>query len=385
MKNKLLIACMALFCATFVFTACSSDDDDENQVLVPGIPSDTQAKQNPALPDVANTVIPNLVYTVEEVNGRLVIRFDLTGIQNPNDLAEWLRLYGTTVSNQNVWLSIDGQPKGFTVVNTIDEKSGQVAAADLVFLVDNSGSMDEEADAVARDIIAWSAKLTKTLDIQFGCVGYDVSGYVNGAYDFNTADNLSAYLDREGYNNYGTYRTMGFVDDNLKGKAENYGRVYDECGVMALRFANDYFSFRKNVNRVYVNFTDEPNQPNYESKWSVEWVKDLSNWPTTNGTIHTVFSEDSTSYSYYWKELYYERPWMLSEYTGGTSIFTDPYFTDVTLDDLPITGALQNSYYMRLTNVDNLFDGNPHTVKITILTPDGKVRAEREYTLIFEK
>ena len=76
---------------------------------------------------------------------------------------------------------------------------------------------------------------------------------------------------------------------------------------------------------------------------------------------------------------------MLSEYTGGTSIFTDPYFTDVTLDDLPITGALQNSYYMRLTNVDNLFDGNPHTVKITILTPDGKVRAEREYTLIFEK
>ncbi len=382
MKNRFLIAFMSLLCAAFVFTSCSSDDDDDKS-LVPGIPSDTEAKQNPTLPGEANTVIPNLVYTVEEVNGRTVIRIDLTGIQNPNELSEWVRLYGTALSNQNVWLSIDGKPKGFTVVNTIDEKTGQVAAADLVFLVDNSGSMDEEADAVARDIIDWSAKLSKTLDIKFGCVGYDVSGYVNGAFDFDSSEALSEYLNREGHTYLGTDRTVGFLDEKLQDYASNYGSVWDECGVMALRFANDYFSFRKKVNRVYVNFTDEPNQPNGEEKWSVEWVKDLSNWPTTNGTVHTVFSEDSTYYS--WTDLYDERPWRLSEYTGGTSIFTDRYFTDVTLDDLPITGALQNSYYIRLTNVDQLFDGKPHTVKITILTPDGKVRAEREYTLIFER
>ena len=386
MKNKFLLAFFAILCSSVVFTGCSNDDDDDsNGVLVPGIPSDSEATSNPTLPDAANAVFPNIVYAVGEENGNAVIRFDLTGIQDPNDLSEWVRLYGTALAKQNLWVSIDDQPKGFTVTNTIDESTGQVASADLVFLVDNSGSMDEEADAVARDIINWSAKLSKTLDIKFGCIGYSVYGNVNGAFDLNTADSLNSYLNREGYSHWGTDRTVGFLDDSLKSAANKYGSVYDECGVMALRFANDYLSFRKNVNRVYVNFTDEPNQPSNNRQWSVNWVKDLANWPTTNGTVHTVFSTDTTYYSGYWAELYNERPWLLSEYTGGTTIFTDSYFTDVTLDNLPVTGALQNSYYIRLTNVENLFDGQPHKVKITLLSPDGKIRAERIYTIVFEK
>ena len=377
---------LAMGIMPFALVSCGDDDDDSGSgSLVPSIPADGNASANPTLPDSAHTVIPNLNYTIQTENGQTVIRFDLTGIQDP-ELKSWLRLYGTSQSQQNVWLSIDGQKKGITVHNTIDDASNNTqAAVDLVFLVDNSGSMDEEADTIAKDIIDWSANLAKTLDIRFGCVGYDVSGYVNGAFDFNTADSLSSYLNREGYTYWGTERTVGFLDETLETAAANYGRVWDECGVMALRFANDKFSFRTGANRVYVNFTDEPNQPDGEEQWSVNWVKDPANWPTTNGTVHTVFSEDSTYYSYYWEDLYDERPWLLSDYTGGTTIFAPSDFKGVSLDDLPITGALQNSYYIRVTNVENLFDGQEHTVKITILSPNGTVRAEREYKVVFTK
>ena len=74
---------------------------------------------------------------------------------------------------------------------------------------------------------------------------------------------------------------------------------------------------------------------------------------------------------------------MLSDYTGGTTIFTNASFTGVSLSSLPITGALQNSYIIRFTNVENLFDGQPHKVKITILSPNGTVRAEKEYVISF--
>lgn len=395
MKKSFLRVSMMLLAASMALTSCQSFWDDllgtedtpsaPTTPTVPGIPSDDVATPNPTLPSAPNTTIPNLNYTVSTESGQTVIRFDLTGIQDPNEVAEWLRLYGTGLSNQNVWLEIDGKAKGFTITNTIDETDGQVAAVDLTFLIDNSGSMYEEADAVARDVQAWAEKLSKTLDIQFGCVGYD--GEINGALNITSVDNLSDYLNHGS----GTYRTMHFGGDDaatLQSTTETYrtgGGSANECGAAALRYADDNFKFRKGANRVYVNFTDEPNQPAGKEDFSVLYVKEPTNWPATKGTIHTVFSEDSTFYSYSWRDLYDERPWLLSDYTGGTTLFTDASFAGITLDDLPVTGALQNSYYIRITNVGNLFDGQPHTVKITILSPNGTVRAEREFTITFTK
>lgn len=58
--------------------------------------------------------------------------------------------------------------------NNSDNEENRVLAADVVFLVDNSGSMGEEANAIARDIIDWAEKLAaSSLDVRFGCVGYD--------------------------------------------------------------------------------------------------------------------------------------------------------------------------------------------------------------------
>ena len=370
----------------FSLASCTVEDNGSTGVItVPGIPADTEADPNPTLPDAPNTNVANINYVVETAsNGNKVIRFDLTGIQSPENPTEWLRLYGTNTSEQNIWISIDDLPKGFTIENTIDSEE-QVSAVDLVFLVDNSGSMGEEANAVAKEILDWSKMLSKTLDMRFGCVGYDYNGEVNGAINMCGINEIDAFLNRSG--KYGIDRTMGFEGPDKDVLAKEYARYStgtwyaDECGVSSLRYADDLFNFRKNTNRVYVNFTDEPNYPQGHEPMSTQWVKDPNNWPTTKGTIHTIYS--STYVNWTERPLWEEYPWNLSAYTGGTEIKTNSSFSGVSLSTLPITGALQNSYIIKFTNVESLFDGQPHKIKITILSPNGTVRAEKEYVVTF--
>ena len=383
MKKLNLLFMGLLVAGGMMFTSCTKEDNPAvvvNDVTVPDIPSDKEAGLNPAIdPDQINTVIPNFNYSVNQEYGVSVIRLDMTGVRDPftND---WVELYGTKHPKQNVWLSLDGQGKGFSITKVTNDKK---SAVDLVFLVDNSGSMSEEANAIARDIKAWAAKLAQTIDIKFACVGYSVYGDINGGIDFTDADGLSDFLGE----NRGTSSTKGFKGDNaadLQTKANTFGYTYDECGVMALRFADETYAFRNGANRIYVNFTDEPNQPNNNPEFSTEWVKEVTNWPATKGTIHTVYSDYNT-----WTQTinYREYPWNLSEYTGGTTLFADTYFTNVSLDDLPVSGAMLNSYIIRFTNVAEVFDGQPHLVKITVKSqsPNGEILAEKDYEITFTK
>lgn len=50
---------------------------------------------------------------------------------------------------------------------------------------------------------------------------------------------------------------------------------------------------------------------------------------------------------------------------------------------MPVTGAMQNSYVIRFTNVADLMDGRTHEVNITILSADGKTKAERTFYIVF--
>lgn len=122
------------------------------------------------------------------------------------------------------------------------------------------------------------------------------------------------------------------------------------------------------MNRIYVNFTDEPNQPGGYTRNSVEFFKDQANWNTAQGTVHTVYS-GSHNYTN-------EAPWLLSEYTGGTTLYASSTFTGVSLSDLPVTGAMTNSYIIKFLDTSDLTDGT-HTVVVTILSKDGSVRAEK--------
>lgn len=347
-----------------------------------GVPSDEIAEKAPKIEEGREDVnIPNFSTFIEEGSNGRVMRMSLTGLQLPDK--EWMDLYGTGDTRQNVWLEIDGQPKGIAVINGTETQTRAFniskAQADVVFLVDNSGSMSEEADAVANEILSWSQTLAGTMDVQFGCVGIDHS-YINGAIDITSVENLSDYLNRDGL--YGTARTRGYVDTQLETSAQTYNNAGGECGGIMLHFADQHFNFRPGANRIYIYFTDEPNQPGGNEEWSVLTVNPESSyyvWNTSKGTIHTVFS-DMNNYlpdSYNWVDFFDEDPRLFATYTGGTLIETTGDF-NITLDELPVTGAITNSYIIRFNVTPDLLSGT-HTVKITIYDENGNIQAEKTW------
>ena len=343
---------------------------------------DVHATMNPDI-GTSNTSVPNVTYTLENKGGApedIVVKLDMTGIQSPSS-KEWLRLIGTGESGQNLWISVDCRPKFVTVYNTIDDLDENVVVKnDVVFLVDNSGSMDDEADAIARDLVAWASSLTQDFDMKFGCVGYN--GLITGALNMTSYTNLNKYLNRT----TGTNRTVGFSGSDassLQSKKYSYDlSSQEECSMAALRYADSYFSFRQDANRIYVNFTDEYNQPDGKSGFSVKYLSSQSNWPTTKGTVHTVYSGTTTASE---STNYQEKPWRMSEYTGGTTLFANASFSGVSLQNLPVTAAIRNSYIIRFSNIAQFMDGKSHEVKITIFDEDESVRAERKFYMTFGK
>lgn len=336
--------------------------------VVSTIPADDDADPNPQV--TPNVVLPGITSSVTTEEGEVVIQLDMTGVMDPVT-GEYLQLFGTNSSQQNVWVEVEGMPKGISVEN-LSAQQGATTKADLIFLVDNSGSMSEEADAIAEGILTWSNLLSQSgVDIKFGVVGYD--GEITGGLDVTDATTLSTFLDYS----TGTYRTYHFEGNNaqtLAADAPNYynGGGMDECGMAAFHFANDHFNFRSGATRVYVNFTDEPNYYLGIDKFRTSWL--LNNWQPYMGTIHNVYSDgvDAEQWANE-SEGSHDLPWKMAEYTGGTKLFVNSDFSGITLSDLPVTGALQNSYIIRFTNIDELIDGNTHEVTITIKTADGNV------------
>lgn len=344
--------------------------------------SDSKAGATPNVKEEnSNLVLPQPQFYMEEGSNNDVLCMSLTGIQTP-DTEEWMKLYGTGSTEQNIWAEIDGKPKAITVTNSGElarvasraDFAATKAKADVVFLVDNSGSMSEEANRVAEEIISWSQTLSQVMDVQFGCVGQDY-GTIKGAIDITSVENLHAYLNRSGVS--GTLRTRGFEDTELQTAAQSYGSPSDECGGLMLHFADEHFTFREGANRIYVHFTDEPNQAdNYT--WSVESVNRESeyyNWGATRGTIHTIYS---SLYESNWSTPDYEDPRLFSTYTGGTSMTVNSSFAGVTLDDLEVTGAITNSYIIRFNVTEDMLTGK-HTVTIVIQSKDGKYQARITY------
>lgn len=262
------------------------------------------------------------------------------------------------------------------------------AKADVVFLVDNSGSMWEEANKVADEIIRWSTELSQTMDVMFGCVGID-HRYVNGAINITDAATLSDYLncysgvDRTQH--YGERMATPPADLNdLKTKAQNYTTAGGECGGIMLHYADENFTFREGANRFYVYFTDEPNQPGGNAPWSVLTVKDDSeyyNWDSSKGVIYTVYSglDLSGDPHQYQNWLRNEDPTLFSTYTGGQILQTTGNF-EISLSDLPVTGAITQSFIIQFNITPDLTVGGVYDVTIIIYSPDGTIKSQYTYT-----
>ena len=402
--KKLLFLTLVSFASMGFLASCSNDDSSEKKETSKyGVPIDDLAGAAPTV-TANNVTIPNFsAPSVEEGINGAIGNITFTGIKGID--GEFLSLAGTGESGQNIWMTIDNVAKSLVIVNADDVAASRRAAkkgmADIVFLVDNSGSMDEEADALAEQVLEWAQSLSEVVDCKFGCVGYGDNSYgIDGGMDLADITELNDFLNRS--NVWGTYRTYDFYGANAK-KLENlalsetqyYNGSYNECGALALHFADEQFSWREGSNRIYINFTDEPNQPNELSKWSVETLNaantQLYNWNAAKGTVHSVYSEDDQAdyeeggwYYDYNKEYpyLYEKPWAMSDYTGGITLFTDRYFTNFKLDDIEVTGAILSSYILRFNITDDLRSGS-HTITITVKDKNGSMATKTFPNVVF--
>lgn len=364
-----------------VLTSCNNDDEPSSAFDATGIPDNNEAGPSPYVnPTESNANIPNVGFSVENINGNEIVSMNMTGIYD-KQTGNWLDLQGTLQSGQNIWMEIDGVPRSIKVERNAEQaRTSSKPLVDLVFLVDNSGSMSEEADSLAAEIANWSAELENIFDLNLGCVGYAESD-LSGGLDLGPPSALYDFLNRD----TGTYRTEGYAGSNAETLSNIVatGDYYTggECGAAALHFADKNFTFRSGANRLYVNFTDEPNQPNGREGYSVESVASANLWNVSQGTIHTVFSSESYANmpDEDWTPLYDEKPWLMSDYTGGETVFAPSDFSGVSLNTLLVTDALRNSYQVKFHFTDDLKSGS-HVVKITILTPDNSVKAVREFT-----
>lgn len=389
MKRKTSLLSLLLIAGATLFTACDSDFNDRLANKINGgnpltdIPADNLAGEAPVITEEEITFnMPTSISPMQaDPENKNIGRFSLAGI---NTNGEWLELHGTQEANQNVWLEINGKQKGVKVYNG-EENLLSKAKADVIFLIDNSGSMDEEANKVAEEVIRWSEKLSLTMDVQFGCVGID-HRYINGALNITDVNTLHDYL-----NVYsGTDRTAHFGENMttppadysvLEQSANNYKNAGGECGGIMLHYADENFTFRKGANRFYVYFTDEPNQPGRDFRWSVLSVDKQSeyyNWDASKGVIYTVFSDEYSSPENWTDWGYDENPYLFSEYTGGTILTTGSDF-NINLDELPITGAITQSFVFTFNITPDLVAGNEYDVVITIYYPDGSIASVHRY------
>lgn len=358
MKHRSLffmIGAFALFLVLAV-AGCSSDDEPTNPTNdntdIPADPGGT------APATTINNVSPSATFGKTAGNDRR-IRMNLLGILDP---ATGQPI--TFAANQNIFVAEDNVLKGMKISPA---GTGGSLLADVVFTVDNSGSMGQEADSVAVKIIAFVDFLqSRGLDLRVGVVGYD--GEVTGAVNLTTGPLLSAYLTRAGRT--GTSRTMGFSG----GDSARFATIANtfasgvggENGIVGIWFADSLFAWRGTAQRVYVNFTDEPTQPNNLVYWSTEGL--CARWTPAKGTIHTVYSADTLRT---WTRLTAERPWALSQCAGGTAKFIPTNAAGLDLTTLPVTGALASSSLVEFLSSD---PNRSHTLIITVktATADGR-------------
>jgi len=354
MKKQLFSKLLLLAFVIVGLVSSGCDSNDGNGSSNSDIPADPGGAAPAVTVQNLNTIIPNVSFNALSGNDSRV-QINMAGIIDPKT-----GLPITLTPNGTFFVTEDNILQGLKIT-----KAGSTTLkADIVFTVDNSGSMGEEADSIANRIVKFADYLQSTgLDLKVGVVGYEY-GPVVGAINLTTASALNTYLNRPGYT--GTNRTVGFSGSDasaLQTAASTHGSgVYNENGIVGITFADSLFAWRSGAQRIYINFTDEPTQPDGKVWFSSEAFS--KRW-SGKGTVHTVWSGgDTTSYSQsYWVKLSRERPWDLSKYTGGTFKSVAANASNLDLKTLPVTGALAQSVLVEFLT------SNPtgtHTVKLTV-------------------
>jgi hypothetical protein len=348
--RKLLLVLTLVFASLIYFSCDTTENPQDQNTDIPGDPTGVTV---PA--PSKNNVLPSASFTTSGSR----VKLNLLGLIDPTTNQPLTISYNASNPQaSNIFVEEDGVVQGLKVTKV---STGNILTADVVFLVDNSGSMNEEADSVAKSIIDFATFLQASgLNVKFAVVGFSVNGDINGGINFTTAQALSAYLER----NTGTSRTMNFAGTDsaaLTNRAITFGYAGDENGVMAALFADSVYAWRSGAQRVMIMFTDEATQSN-----GVDWTNAVGcGLLSGKATVHTVFSGDTSVYnSSYW-DTYNEEPAAISRCTGGTIKYIPTNALGLNLRDLPFASALANSYLVEFVTAKT---GVAHVVKVTVYT-----------------
>jgi len=303
---------------------------------------------------VIRNLNPRAAVSRGDTNGNRV-RFNLGGVYNP-ETREPVEL----LPQQNLFVEEDGNALPCKVI-----KVGQdnVLPVDMVFTIDVSGSMDDEQDQVRRGVVDFAQELeSKGLNVRFGLVTYE--GDLKGSLDFGTAQELSDYLNgyRSSYRNRSPMEIL----------ARNAGKTKGENGMFAIAFAHHHFNYRDDAQKVFVNFTDEPNQIEGAYHYTTQLACQL-----TDISVHTVWSGGHFND---WSRIY-ERPWEMSDCSNGVAMEVRSDASDLNLRELPIVQVMTSSVLVECASRN---PNQSHTVTITVqdINADGTVTYEN---LIYEK
>ncbi len=354
---KLLLAIIVAL--SFSLSAC--DDDNGSSEPNDDIPADPGGSAPTVTVGNLSKSIPNVAFDKSSGDPKR-IQINMGGIKDPVT-----DTFIELIANETIFVTEDGVLQGIKVTKAggtsslSEDRTSAVLAADVVFTVDISGSMSQEADTIAARIVDFVDFLDNSgLSLKVGIVGY--YGNVRGALNLTDAATLKDFLNRPGKT--GTSRPQGFAGSDSAalaqaalGHATAVGNSR-ENGVVGITFADSLFTWRSSTQRIYINFTDEPTQPDGEYWFSSQGLCDR--W-TGRGTIHTVWSGGDTSRT--WTPLSQENPYDLSACTGGTWDSVATNASDLDLTTLPVTGVLSESV---LIEYETESPDGMHTVKITV-------------------
>lgn len=212
---------------------------------------------------------------------------------------------------------------------TPPEQGGGVRRADIVFLMDNSGSMDDEQDAVEANVFDFVNNLEDSnVDYALGLTRY---GSFENSGDPIIEDNGSLTSDTEYFKNDMWMR--------------NRSSGGDEPGYYSITEAANSFNFRPGSQRIFIIITDEsPDQGGASLNDALNELDegDISLFALTETSLFSEFEP-------------------LTEATGGQ--FFDIYSSFSEILDF-ISTQVAGTYVVRYRSSNPEFDGTTRTVRI---------------------
>ncbi len=390
-------ASLAIIGIIFLYSLSISCKKKSNQGGVsPDIPSDPGGTP----PPVKKGNIKPVISAKKSSNDDGTIDISVIGINDPST--------GKPIpikANSSVYVTEDGVLKGLLVSKP--EKTNEVPI-DIAFLVDTSGSMDQESDEIAAKMADFDEVLKDAgVDARIGVVGFFSN--ITGAFDLSVAGELQRFLYRRTSQGEkvsevtGVNRTIGFMEPRAKefteAAKEFEGFINaeedEENGLNAALFAETMFSWRPGVNRVFVQFTDEPTFSNglasanaSHKPWrgqNAYTIKEVCpTWRPERGQVHLVWSggvtknqEPNVESS---ADFKIENPADLAKCTGGVVVPINETAEDFSLTSMPITKLIVNSVIVKFK--PGSVSGSKE-LKVTIInkSENGELTADGEAIL----